>query len=65
MAKEFRIPFDKIADPQSITGVNEREFAKHDCDFSRDPATHEDDHDKGERVIRVKKRPKRVFIFKS
>ena len=54
MAKEFRIPHSAIQDPQTITEVNKRVFREHDLDFERHPAIHEDDHGRGERIVRVK-----------
>lgn len=55
MAKEFRVAFDKISDPQKITQVNREEFKSHDVDMSQ----HEvkelvDDHQKQERIYKIK-----------
>ena len=55
MAKEFRLPFDKIADPQTITQVNAEEFKKHDLDIHKNEVNEiVDDHSRQERVYKVK-----------
>lgn len=55
MAKEIRIPFDQIQDPQAITPAMEREFAKHDLNLHiNDVVSLEDDHQRKERVVNVK-----------
>lgn len=55
MAREIRIPFDKIKDPQTITSVMEAEFKARGLDLH----VHEvvelvDDARKQERVLKVK-----------
>ena len=54
--KEIRIPHAAIADPQTITGVNKRVFAEHGVDFVKHDATHEDDHTRGVRIVKVRTR---------
>ncbi len=55
MAREFRVDFDQIKDPQTITKVNVEEFKKQDLDIHRHEVERlEDDHDKQQRVYRVK-----------
>lgn len=55
MAREFRIDFDKISDPQTITQTNVEEFKKQDLDIHRHEVEKlEDDHGKRQRVYRVK-----------
>ena len=55
MAREFRVDFDKISDPQTITQTNIEEFKKQDLDIHRHEVERlEDDHGKKQRVYRVK-----------
>lgn len=55
MAREFRIDFDKISDPQTITQVNKEEFAKQDLNIHVNEVDRlEDDHGKRQRVYRVR-----------
>jgi len=61
--KELRLPFHKIKDSQKITDVQERAFKEAGLDMHRDELTGEeliDDHDRKERVLRV--RGRRTFI---
>jgi hypothetical protein len=55
MAKEIKIPYDKIANSQTITTVQEQIFEEHGLSMHR----HEvdalvDDHDKKVRILTVK-----------
>ena len=55
MAKEFRVDFDKIVDPQKITQVNREEFKKHDVDmYQHEVKELIDDHKKQERIYKIK-----------
>ena len=55
MAREFRIDFDKISDPQTITQENTKAFHQQDLDIHRHEVERlEDDHVKKQRVYRVK-----------
>jgi len=61
--KELRLKFEDLKDPQKITDVNERAFKEAGLDMHRDELTGEeliDDHDRRERVLRV--RGRRTFI---
>lgn len=60
--KEIRIPYSRIANPQTITQTNIKAFKEHGLDIHR----HEvkelvDDHARGERIIKVKG-PKTYFF---
>ena len=55
MAKEVRVPFSKLRDPQTITSEMEAEFDARGLDMHRhEVESLEDDHKKGERVLKVK-----------
>ena len=55
MAKEFRVDFDKIVDPQKITQVNQEEFKNHDVDmYQHEVKELIDDHQKQERIYKIK-----------
>ena len=55
MAREFRIGFDKISDPQTITKENIKAFKAQDLDIHRHEVEKlEDDHSKRQRVYKVK-----------
>ena len=57
MAKEIRIPHNKIQDSQSITPVMEGEFKKRDLDIHQHEVEKmEDDFKTGERVLHVNTR---------
>ena len=61
--KEIRLPFEKISNSQTITDVQERAFEEVGLSMHRDELTGEeliDDHDRKERVLRV--RGRRTFI---
>ena len=62
MPKEFRIPHDAIATPQTITPAMELEFKKRGLDLHRNEVISlEDDFRTKERVLRVK--TKKYFIL--
>ena len=55
MAKEFRIPHDKIGNSQTITPAMEAEFAARGLDIHRHEVEKlEDDFGTNERVLKVK-----------
>lgn len=55
MAREFRVDHDKLSDPQTITQENIKAFKAQDLDIHRHEVERlEDDHDKKQRVYRVK-----------
>ena len=61
--KEIRLRHEDIADPQTITDVNEKAFKDAGLSMHRDELIGEeliDDHDKKVRVLRV--RGRRTFI---
>ena len=67
--KEIRIPHASIANSQTITDIQEKAFKDAGLDMHRDELTGEhdgliDDHDKGVRILRVKKRTKYFFMGK-
>lgn len=58
--KEWRVPFDEISDPQTITRRNKRLFKEHGEDIHRlEVDKIEDDH--GRRVRIYKVRPRKYF----
>ena len=62
MAKEFRIPHDKISNSQTITPAMEAEFAARGLDIHRhEVEALEDDFGTKERILRVKNR--KIFIM--
>lgn len=55
MAREIRIPHKDIEDPDKITKVNARKFKENGLDIHKNEVVSlEDDHEKKERVIKVK-----------
>ena len=61
--KEIRLPYANIANPQTITDVQERAFHEHGLDMHRDELTGEeliDDHDKQVRILKVRA-PRKYF----
>ena len=55
MPKEIRIPFSKIQNSQTITKAIEEEFKARDLDLHvHEVEALEDDHKRGERVLKVK-----------
>ena len=67
--KEIRVSHADIRDPNQITQVQEKAFVDAGLDMHRDELTGEhdgliDDHDKGVRILRVKKRTKYFFMGK-
>ena len=62
MPKEFRVPHDEIATPQTITPAMELEFKKRGLDLHRhEVVSLEDDFGTKERVLRVK--TKKYFVM--
>jgi hypothetical protein len=54
--KEIHIPFDKIMDSRTITGVNKKLIAENDMDIHKNEVVKlEDDHTLQKRVIRLRK----------
>lgn len=60
MKKEVRVDYEDIADPQTITRMNERMFLKLGLNVQRDECDIEDDHDRQERVYKIQTR--RCFV---
>mgnify|MGYP001616874195 FL=1 len=57
MSKEFRIPFDKLGNSQTITDIQEKAFKEHDLDMHKNEVDELiDDHSKKERVYKVRNR---------
>ena len=55
MAREVKIPFSEISNSQTITRVNERKFKEQGLSIHRHEVEKiEDDHSRGERVMRIK-----------
>ena len=53
--KEIRIPHDEIRDPAKVTQVNVRRFKERGLDVHHHEVDDlEDDHDRGERVLKVR-----------
>ena len=52
--KEVRIPYDDLKDPQRITHYNKELFWTHDMDIQGNECDIEDDHDRKERIMRLK-----------
>jgi len=62
MPKEFRVPHDTIATPQTITPAMELEFKKRGLDLHRhEVLSLEDDFGTKERVLRIK--TKKYFVM--
>lgn len=62
MKKEIRVGYDKLADIETITDYNEHEvFEKHGFDIHRDECDLEDDHDREERVYKIKTRTTYIY----
>ena len=62
MPKEFRIPHDAIATPQTITPAMERAFKERGLDLHRHEVVNlEDDFTTNERVLRVN--TKKYFVM--
>jgi hypothetical protein len=54
--KEIHVPFDKIADPQTITSVNKKLFAERDLDIHKNEVVDLiDDHSLQKRVYKIRK----------
>ena len=64
MGDEFRIPFDEIADPQTITKVNQRLFREHGRELQRNECEFVDDVEKGWRVYQKVKASQKYFYSK-
>ncbi len=63
--KEIRIPHSEIQNPQTITDVNRRAFKEAGLDIHKhDVREMHDDHDRGERVMKIKKQTKYFFMGK-
>ena len=61
--KEIRIPHARIQDPQTITRVNAEAFKKAGLDIHVNGVESlEDDHKRGERILRVHKTTKYFFM---
>ena len=61
--KEIRIPHKDIQDSQTITKVNEEAFKKAGLDIHVNGVESlDDDHKKGERILRVHKVTKYFFM---
>ena len=55
MAREFRVDFDKISDPQTITKANTEAFKEQGLNIHVNEVEKlEDDHGKRQRIYRVK-----------
>ena len=55
MARELRIPFKELENPQTITQRNIKEFKKHGLDIHHHEVEKiEDDHGRQERVMKIK-----------
>ena len=55
MAREFRIDFDRISNPQTITQENVKAFKEQDLNIHVNEVDRlEDDHGKRQRVYRVR-----------
>ena len=55
MAKEIRIPYREISDPQKITQVNIKKFREQGLSIHRHEVEKiEDDHGRQERVLKIK-----------
>ena len=55
MAREIRIPHERISNSQTITDEVVKEFRRHDLNIHvNEVESLEDDFKKGERVLRVK-----------
>lgn len=53
---EIRIPHERISDSRKITRINREEMAKRNLDIHRHEVVKlEDDHSRGERVLKVRK----------
>ena len=63
--KEIRIPYSRIANPQTITDVNKRAFKEAGLDIHKhDVREMHDDHSRGERVMKIKKPTTYFFMGK-
>jgi len=61
--KEIRIPFSRIQDSKTITKVNAEAFKEAGLDIHVNGVESlEDDHKRGERVLRVHKTTKYFFM---
>ena len=64
MSKEFRVPHDTIATPQTITPAMELEFKKRGLDLHRhEVVSLEDDFKTKERILKVKTR--KYFVMRG
>ena len=52
--REVRIPYKDVQDPHKITDYNLRMFKEHDMELKGNECDIEDDHDRQERVMKLK-----------